>query len=233
MMATTTPQSPAREQVQPLAPAANGHSHRVDVENGNRSPPSMDDKARRRRKCIKCCGCCSVVTLIIILVIVILALTVFRVKDPTVRMDSIQIDGLSSLTTRTLNPNVNLTLFAALSVKNPNAASFRFDQATMSLIYDGRTVGEAQLPPGNARARRTLKLNVTVVVMVQNLISVPRLTGDLAAGDLPVGVTTTIHGRAKVLIIKKSATVRMNCTMSFDLSSQDIQNLDCERRVSL
>lgn len=230
---TTTPQSPAQEQVQPLAPAVSGHSHRVDVENGDRAPP-MDTKARRRRKCIKCCGCCSVVTLIIVLVILILVFTVFRVRDPKVRMDSIQISGLSSLTTRNLNPNVNLTLFAGVAVKNPNAASFRFDQATMSLYYDGKVVGEAEIPPGNARARRTMKLNATVIVMVQNLMGLPRLTSDLIAGELPVGVSTTIHGRAKVLkIIKKSATVRLNCTMSFDLSSQDIQNLDCERKVSL
>nr|GMD05569.1 late embryogenesis abundant protein At1g64065-like [Ipomoea batatas] len=233
-MATTTPQSPGQEQVQPLAPAVSGHSHRADdVENGGaRAPP--DSKAGKKRKCIKCCACCSVVTLIIILVILILAFTVFRVKDPTVRMDSIQIEGLSSLTTRNLNPNVNLTLFAGVSVKNPNAASFRFDEATMSLLYDGRVVGEAQVPPGNARARRTLKINATVIVMVQNLMGVPRLGSDLIAGKLPVGITTRIHGRAKVLgIIKKSATVRLNCTMSFDLSSQGIENLDCDRKVSL
>ncbi|CAH9106696.1 unnamed protein product [Cuscuta europaea] len=237
MMTTATPpQSPGfekeeQEQVRPLAPATSAHSHRMeDAEIGG---PAAKD--RRLRKCVMCGGCCCATTLIIILVVIILALTVFRVKDPTIRMDSVRIDGLSSLTTtqNILNPNVNLTLFTGISVKNPNRASFRFDEATTSLVYDGRVVGEAKSPPGNARARRTLTMNVTVNVMVQNLVSASRLPRDLLAGKMPVALSTTIHGKAKVVIIKKSVTVRMNCTMSFDLSSQNIENLDCSKKVSL
>ncbi|CAH9141416.1 unnamed protein product [Cuscuta epithymum] len=238
MMTTATPpQSPGfvkeeQEQVRPLAPAAaSGYSHRMDDAETGR----LAAKDRRIRKCVMCGGCCCATTLIIILVVIILALTVFRVKDPTIKTDSIRIDGLSSLmnTNSILNPNVNLTLSAGISVKNPNRASFRFDEATTSLIYDGRVVGEAKSPPGNARARRTLTMNVTVNVLVQNLASASRLPRDLLAGKMPVALSTKIHGKAKVVIIKKSVTVRMNCTMSFDLSSQNIEDLDCSKKVSL
>ncbi|XP_031096411.1 late embryogenesis abundant protein At1g64065 [Ipomoea triloba] len=217
----------AKEQVRPLA------SHRylhVDVENDGFS---VEVKKTRHRhyhgKCIKFCGCCTAVLLVVAVAIIVLASTVFHVKDPTIKMNTIRIEGLSFLSTGNLNPGVNLTLVSDLSVKNPNAASFKFnDAAETSLLYGGKVVGEAKIPAGNARARRTLQLNVTVDVMVEKLLEVPRLKSDLVTGELPVAIYTTIHGKVKVLrIVKKSATLKMNCSMSFNILRQDIENLDC------
>ncbi|XP_019150964.1 PREDICTED: late embryogenesis abundant protein At1g64065-like [Ipomoea nil] len=223
----------AKEQVRPLA------SHRylhVDVENDDFSLEVKKTRHRHHGKCIKCCGCCTAVLLVVAVAIIVLATTVFHVKDPTIKMNTITIEGLSFLRAGNLNPSVNnnLTLVSEVSVKNPNAASFKFDEAATSLFYDGKVVGEAKIPAGNARARRTLQLNVTVDVMVEKLLEVPRLKSDLVTGELPVAIYTTIHGKVNLLrIVKKSATLKMNCTMSFNILRQDIENLHCLRDISL
>lgn len=233
------PQSPnsSRDQVRPLAPS----SHRIHVENEegvnnytSASSIELAKKKRRRKRCIKCCGCCGVTTIIIGIVILILALTVFKVKDPTIRMNSIRFEGLSALTSSSnLQTNMNITVSADISIKNPNAVSFKFKAATASLIYSDRFIAEAQLPRGSARARRTFRMNVNITVMVEKLVGIPRLTSDLIAGELPVSMLTNINGKVNLGVIKKSVGIRMNCNMVVDLQRQDVKNIDCERKVSL
>ncbi|XP_049377013.1 uncharacterized protein LOC125841874 [Solanum stenotomum] len=232
------PQSPnsSRDQVRPLAPS----SHRIHIKNEEgvnytcTSSIELSKKQRRRRRCIKCCGCCGITTIIIGIVILILALTIFKVKDPTIRMNSIRFEGLSSLTSSSnLQTNMNITVSADMSIKNPNAVSFKFKPATASLIYSDRIIAEAMLPRGSARARRTFSMNVKVMVMVEKLIVIPRLTSDLIAGELPVSMSTNINGKVNLGVIKKSVDIRMNCNMVVDLQRQDVKDIDCERKVSL
>ena len=140
-------------QLKPLAPAA----HRISIDEADRAL-SM---ALRRHKC---CGCAAALVLIQAVVVLILIFTVFQVKDPVLRMNSFKMDGLDLS-----NPNSgrNLTVPADVSVKNRNVASFKFTNATLTTIYyDGVAVGEGRTPPGVARARRTLRLNVTIDVML-------------------------------------------------------------------
>lgn len=155
--------------------------------------------------------------------------------SPSIRLNSVKIDGLSYLTSKsTLQPNVNLTVFADMSVKNSNAVPFKFNEATTCLFYDDVVVGEALTPPGTAKARRTLPINVTVEVMVEKILSIPRLGNDLKSGELPLSTYTRINGRVNILkIIKKSAEIKMSCKMNVDLRSQDVRDIDCNRIVSL
>lgn len=231
------PQSPnsSRDQVRPLAPS----SHRIHVENEegvNYTSASSTElaKKQRRRRCVKCCGCCGVTTIIIGIVILILALTVFKVKDPTIRINSIRFEGLSALTSSSnLQTNMNITVSADLSIKNPNAVSFKFKAATATLIYSDRVIAEASLPRGSARARRTFRMNVNIEVMVEKLVGIPRLTSDLIARELPVSMITNINGKVNLGVIKKSVGIRMNCDLVVDLQRQEVKDLDCDRKVSL
>ncbi|CAN4075911.1 unnamed protein product [Withania somnifera] len=207
------PQSPnsSRDQVRPLAPSSN----RIHVEN--------EEGKRRRRRCIKCCGCCGVTTIIIGIVILILALIVFKVKDPTIKINSIGFEGLSALTSSSnLQTNVNITVSRDISIKNPNAVSFKFKPTIAPLM-----------PRGSARARRTFIMNVNVTVMVEKLVGIPRLTTDLIQGELPISMSTNINGKVNLGLIKKSVGIRMNCDVVVDLKRQDVKDLDCERNVSL
>ncbi|XP_015084618.1 uncharacterized protein LOC107028077 [Solanum pennellii] len=232
------PQSPnsSRDQVRPLAPS----SHRIHIENQegvnytSTSSTELLKKQLRRRRCIKCCGCCGITTIIIGIIILILALTVFKVKDPAIRMNSIRFEGLSSLTSSSnLQTNMNITVSADISIKNPNAVSFKFNPATASLVYSDRIIAEAMLPRGSARARRTFSMNVIIMVMVEKLIVIPRLTSDLIAGELPVSMSTNINGKVNLGVFKKSVDIRMNCDMVVGLQRQDVKDINCERKVSL
>ncbi|KAK4710263.1 hypothetical protein R3W88_004776 [Solanum pinnatisectum] len=224
------PQSPnssmteSRDQVGPLAPA----SHRIYVENeqgiNSMSVSSMElAKKKCRRRCIKCCSCCGITTVIIVVIIIILAFTVFKVKKPTIRMNSIKFDALSYLT----------SISADISIKNPNAVSFKFNRATTSLIYDDPVIVEVLTPSANARARRTFRMIVNVTVLADKLSGIPRLASDLMAGELPMRMSTSINGRVKILSIKKSVGIQMNCSMVVVLQTQDVKDMDCKRKISL
>ncbi|KAG6424182.1 hypothetical protein SASPL_114595 [Salvia splendens] len=74
-------------------------------------------------------------------------LTIFHVKHPSLEIFSVKIDGLNSIS------NNNPTLVAGVSIKNPNAASFKFHEAATEVYYDGALVGEGRAAPGEAGHR--------------------------------------------------------------------------------
>ncbi|KAK4435415.1 hypothetical protein Salat_0704900 [Sesamum alatum] len=220
-----------KEQVKPLAPAA----HRINIHDEEAAVP-LEFATGRHGKCIKCCGCSAAVLLILATMIIILMFTILRVKDPVLEMNSVKIDGLSLLYRNAagFHPGLNLTFAADVSIKNPNVASFKFDNTTTFVYYDGAVVGEVKSPGGQARARRTLGMNVTIDVAVDKVLEVGRFKSDFDAGIFPLSTYTRISGKVRITdMIKRSVVVKMNCTMNVNMSSQGVQDRICRRRVSL
>ncbi|GMH22677.1 hypothetical protein Nepgr_024520 [Nepenthes gracilis] len=218
-------------QAKPLAPADGPRSHSVE---DAAISADLHQKFRRHRKLVRLCGCLTVAALALIAIITILAFTVFRVKDPKIRLNSISIRGLKIDATTLTTPQINMTLVADVSIKNPNAASFKFGNGTTSVYYHGITVGEVWSPPGRARARRTVRMNLTVVVNGEKLLSAPGLLSDVRSGSLIIDSYTTIGGRVQIInVIKKHLVVEMNCTMTVLISSQEIQEQMCTSHASL
>ncbi|KAF7151166.1 hypothetical protein RHSIM_Rhsim02G0236600 [Rhododendron simsii] len=217
-----------KEQVKPLAPA----SHRQYFTDDNDAVFPLDSKKQRHRQYVQCCGCIVALMLIQAVVLLVLIFTVFRIKDPKLKMNSVRISStnLSSLTALT-----NITVTADVSIKNPNVAAFKFSNVTTTTVYyGGVAVGEGRNPPGVAAARRTLRLNVTVELAVGKLLEVARLGSDLRFGELNVSTYTRVGGRVKILgLFKKNVVVKMNCTMSVNVTSQEIRDQSCWRRVSI
>ncbi|CAK7335619.1 unnamed protein product [Dovyalis caffra] len=177
------------EQAKPLAPAA------FQIRSDEEEIRSKQSKTRRRN-CIKCCGCITAIFLILATTIVVLVLTVFDVKDPVINMNKLVVLRLE-LANGTLRTDVNVTLLADVSVKNPNAASFKFNNGTTTVYYGGKMVGEANTPPGKAKARRTLHMNVTVDLIPEKLLAVGSLMSDISsAGALTMSSNTIIGGKA-------------------------------------
>ncbi|KAJ7951224.1 Late embryogenesis abundant protein, partial [Quillaja saponaria] len=184
-----------------------------------------------------CCGCLTAFLVILAVVIVILIFTVFKIKKPVIKVNSFNITKLELINNNTLpKPGVNISVIADVSVKNPNSASFKFrsNNATY-LYYHGTVVGEAQVPSGKAKARRTFSLNITVDIIPDKLMSSPNLQADFNSGLLTVTTFSRIPGRAKVLnIISKHVVVKLNCTAVVNISSQALQTLKCKKpKVSL
>lgn len=219
-----------KEQVKPLAPA----SHRIYIEEEDEAL-STEIKNYNHKKYIKCCGCITAIILIQVMIVLVLVFTVFRVKDPVLKMNSVKIEGLdAAIGGENIRRGTNFTVIADVSVKNPNVATFKFNNATTNLSYHGKMIGEARTPPGHAKARRTLHMNVTLDVMADQLLDVPQLGSDFLAGALPMSSYTRINGKVKILnIIKKNVVVRINCTMTVGIKSMSIQDQDCKKHVSL
>ncbi|KAG1335123.1 putative Late embryogenesis abundant protein [Cocos nucifera] len=147
---------------------------------------------------------------------------------------------MNSVSIKNLNINLGsslaltMTVVADISVKNPNAASFRFGESTTTLYYRTRKIGVAYGPPGTAGAHKTFRLNVTIDVMAGQLLSDPNLIVDLASGKLDVTTSTKVGGRAKIfLIIRHHADVMMNCSMTLAVSNLSILAQSCNQRVWL
>ncbi|KAL6986329.1 hypothetical protein U1Q18_019696 [Sarracenia purpurea var. burkii] len=223
------------EQVKPLAPAAKRISIDDDYYAAYVSISTELRHQHRPKNCVKCCGCIAALILIQAVIVLVLIFTVFHVKDPVLKMNSVKIQGLDLINGATLRPGANLTVTADVSVKNPNIASFKFSNATTTTVYyDGVVVGEGRNPPGVAKARRTLRRNVTIDVMLERILVVPRLRSDLSFGALNISSFTSVSGRVKILkIFKKHVVVKMNCTMTVNVTSQAIQDQNCRPSVSI
>ncbi|KAF5744398.1 hypothetical protein HS088_TW08G01003 [Tripterygium wilfordii] len=216
------------EQVRPLAPA-------TERLRSDHDESALRQQKTRRRRCLKICGCISAIVLLtIIILIVILIFTVFRVKDPVIKMNNITVTQLELINNTIPRPGVNMSLIADVSVKNPNYASFKFKNTTTTLYYHGLVIGEARGPPGQSKARRTARMNITVDIIPDRLLSAPNFTQEISSRVLDLNTYSRIPGRVKILaIIKRRIMVKMNCTLSFNLTSLDISDQKCKQDVDL
>ncbi|KAF5772478.1 putative Late embryogenesis abundant protein [Helianthus annuus] len=219
------------DQEKPLAPVIKPPLPPLTVDEELSIELSKKHKGFRNRTI--CCGIITAVILIISVVMLVLGFTVLHVKNPKINMNSVTIIGLDRVNITDLS-NVNLTVVADVSVKNPNVAAFKFEKSNSSLLYHGKVVGVADIPVGIAKARRTMRLNVTVDVMVAEIARNQEFVSDLMAGMLPVESYTKIHGRVKILnIIKRHVTVTMDCSFSVNVTSREIVNQTCKKHVSI
>ncbi|XP_027115310.2 uncharacterized protein LOC113763684 [Coffea eugenioides] len=219
-----------RDQVRPLAPAS-------ERQISDDEEATSYFKGASKKRCIKCCGFISALLLLQAVVVIVLIFTVFKVKDPVIRLNGVTIDKLelvNGTNGTTPKPGSNMTLTADVSVKNPNYATFKYQNASTSLFYHGMLVGEAHTLPGKSKARRTLRMNVTVDFIMDKLLSSPMLKSDVGSGLLPMTTYTRVGGRVNMLnIFKKHVVVRMNCTVAANITSRTIQSQECKRKVKL
>ncbi|XP_010525241.1 PREDICTED: uncharacterized protein LOC104803064 [Tarenaya hassleriana] len=220
-----------QDQARPLAPAAVR-----PVSDGATVGYSTEKNRLRRRNHIRCFGCVAVTVLVLAVTVLILAFTVFRVKEPKIQMNSIKITSLDiSLGPQILQPLINVSMAADLSIKNPNSVSFKFGNTTTEVYYHGTVVGVARGPPGKARARRTMRMNITMDILADRMLSSGGdLVRDVGSGSLNMTAYTVVGGKVNILgIVKKHVTVKMNCTVVLSLSSRDTQGFKCKRKVHL
>ncbi|XP_052194583.1 uncharacterized protein LOC127802672 [Diospyros lotus] len=200
---------------------------------------TFDRSKIRRKKCIRCCGCIAALLLMEAIVVVVLILTVFRIKDPIIKMNGIRVEKLELVNgSARVRPGSNMTLTVDVSVKNPNAATFEHGSATSELYYGAKVVGEVRSPAGVSKPRRTERMNVTVDLMMtdelgQNLIGLGSEEGG-KGGVMSIGSLTRVGGKVKILkVIRKHVIVKMNCTSTFNITTQAIQQVKCKRKLKL
>ncbi|XP_054782511.1 uncharacterized protein LOC129289780 [Prosopis cineraria] len=226
------------EQVRPLAPAANRYlrdGHDEDTISSGRATPVPIKRLRRRRFIVKCCGCMTALILLLAVTIIVLAFTVFKVKDPEITLNGFNITKIELINNNTVpKPGTNISLTADVSLKNPNVVSFRYTNTTTTLYYHGTVVGEVRGPPGRAKARRTVRMDVDVDLITDNLMSSSNFTAEVVSGILTLNSYSRVPGKVKILkIYKKHVVVKMNCTVSANITARAIQDLNCKKKVQL
>ncbi|KAL6174771.1 hypothetical protein ACLB2K_051417 [Fragaria x ananassa] len=219
----TSPFSPT-EQVKPLAPSSRYSVRSHDLED---DVASLHIKLSQR-KYVHCCGLASAMFLILAVIAIVLGFTVFHVKGPKITMNGVTI------TNGSLTDGSNITIMVDVSIKNPNVASFRYENTSTLVYFNETEVGEGRSPAGVAKARRTMRMNVTVDIVPAKIVAVPEFEKESKAGALTFTSFTRAHGKVKVAMVKKSVVVELNCTMVYNLASGGIQAGDkCRRRVRL
>ncbi|KAL2649748.1 hypothetical protein R1flu_017876 [Riccia fluitans] len=201
------------------------------------SPMRQQKAAKRSRKkcCLWCCGITTGVIVLVVVILVILGFTVFKPKDPKLRVDSVVLDSFSFDLSNLLNPKVNVSLDTKVSVNNPNYASFKYRNTTAFIFYHGKEIGESSIPEGKIKSRGTVQLAVPVSVFISSNLLNANLTTDLTSGVFPVSSQVEITGTANFLnIIKlKNARSTSHCDLEIFLSNQSLKSVDCDNKFKI
>lgn len=219
--------SPSQDQVAPLALAM-----AVAPESPfSTKTPQRTKLNHRRHRFLLCFGSCGIL-LAIFIVLLTIGLTVYKVKEPIMTMNSIALENLSA--NSAASSSLNMSVIADVSVKNPNAVSYRYGSSMTSVYYHEILVGQAEAPPGVALARRTVRMNVTVDLMISQLTSNSQFVQDLVTGDVMFNTSTQVGGKVKVFgMVQHHVDVVMNCSMTVDVSNLSLRNQSCVQHVWL
>nr|CAB3464655.1 unnamed protein product [Digitaria exilis] len=183
---------------------------------------------KHRRRSLCCCGCCVTTVVIVGVVILVLALTVFKVKNPHLTVNAVWLTAISAgsgsgpgVAGPGSGPGVarppvaaNATLTADVSIKNPNAAAFKFSRTETDVYYKGQTVSVAYAPAGRVGADRTVRMNVTVDLLADRIARAMNGTGLVFGQEYGLDTYTEINGTVSVLgIVKKDIEIKLNCAV--------------------
>ncbi|KAL7003518.1 hypothetical protein U1Q18_004672 [Sarracenia purpurea var. burkii] len=203
----------------PLAPV-NGYS-RSDEE---AATAQSDDLRRQKRK--KCCLYIIAFAIFQTGIIVLISMTIMKVKTPKFRVGSATFD---SFAVQPSTPSFSLGLNAQLAVKNTNFGPYKFDETIIYFYYKDVQVGSAVVPNSKAGFRSTKNLNVQAVLTSTNLANInSELSSDLNSGTLSLTGKSTLSGKVELMfIMKKKKSVDLSCTLDVNISSRDVQNINC------
>ncbi|XVE57970.1 hypothetical protein DITRI_Ditri04bG0132100 [Diplodiscus trichospermus] len=209
------------QQVHPLAPAS--EHQRSDEESA-----SLQSKELKRKKRIKYAVYIAAFAVFQTAVILVFALTFMRIKNPKVRIGRVTIETMDTNNTRAAAASFDLKFIAQVTIKNTNFGHYKFDNSTMRFLYDGVIVGEAIIPKARARARSTKKLDVKVEVNSRALTSTTGLGSELSSNVLTLNSQAKLKGKVELMkVMKKTKSPQMNCTLTFNVSTRNLQDLKC------
>lgn len=146
-----------------------------------------------------------------IIVITIFALTVMKVKSPSVRLRSVTVQSSS---------NSTATLIAEIAVKNKNFGSYKFD-ATVANITSGDTtvVGTVNIAKGKVGLKKTKKINVNIELS----------SNAVTNSNITLWALSRMTGKVSLMgMMKKRKTSNMNCSMIVNVPNKAVYDLTCK-----
>lgn len=207
------------------------HSSMTTVNQDQVLPPPM--KGQRKRRCLIAIGAILLLILLLFIILLILALTVFKAKQPTTKLQSAKVDGIAPrLTLPNISFQLNLTLDLKILVKNPNHASFKHGTGKSLLLYEDSQVGEADIYPGLIPATGSTTLTTRVTIQVDDFASkITSLISDIIGGHLVLETRSKIPGRVNFLgIFKKHIVASSDCEFTIGFPSLKITKQECKNK---
>ncbi|KAF0902048.1 hypothetical protein E2562_012830 [Oryza meyeriana var. granulata] len=199
------------------------------------SKASTAGETRRRRCCVICLAV-TIATLVLLgVAILALSLTVFRVRDPTTRLVSVRVVGVSP-NLAPPSPQLNVTLLLTVSVHNPNAASFSYASGNADLLYRGVHVGDAVIEAGRmpSKGDGTVQMEMTVLSSSFTGDVMAELIKDIEAGAVPFDASARIPGKVAVFgVLKLRAVAYSDCHVVFGVPEMGIRSQECHDHAKL
>lgn len=175
----------------------------------------------------KCLAYVAIFIVFQIIVITIFALTVMKVKGPKVRFQSVEVQNVNSGSSG--SPSFSLDLATKFAVKNTNFGQFKYSNSTVTILYGGQAIGSALVPSQKAKLRSTRRTDITISISSDKLSGNTTLASDFGSGVFNLTSECTLKGKVELLkIMKKNKSGKMSCTMSLNLSTKTVQNLNCK-----
>ncbi|KAL7150417.1 hypothetical protein ABFS83_05G110500 [Erythranthe nasuta] len=201
-------------------------------------------KGEGKKSSKKCLDYVAVFVLFQAAVIMVLALTVMKIKSPKIRFNAIAVESFTSNHYKKFNisqrlnngnnagptPSINMKLLTQLTIKNTNFGQFKYDNATLAILYNGVPLGEAVIPRGRVKARKTLKFNVSFDLNSDRLNgNNMNLGNDINSGVLRLSSQARVNGKVHLMkIIKKNKSGNMNCDWIVNLATRMVEDLNCK-----
>ena len=218
----------------------NGHGHgsRLPTHTTTTSKPfssDLDHGPQCHRLCL-CCLCLLATLLLLAVTLLVLFLTVLRVRDPTTRLVSTRLAGISPrLTFPALSLQLNVTLLLTVVVHNPNPPSSVPSGGHTDLVYRGAHVGDAEIDPGRVPARGDGEVKMALTLQADRFAGeLEKVIGDVEAGSLPLEASTRIPGRVAIFgVFKRHAVAYSDCSFVFGVAEMGVRSQECTDRTKL
>ncbi|XP_061999389.1 uncharacterized protein LOC133716736 [Rosa rugosa] len=180
--------------------------------------PKAITRGRRR---LKYCGIGIAVVLLQVVVLGVLCLTLFRFKDPNIKLDSATVENLSVGLTSTPS-TINMTVNQVILVKNQNWGGLKYDESAVVFSYGDVTVGQGTISKGSIKMRKSKKVTVVAEVKIDGIGS------EINSGVLGLKSYTKISGKVNMVgVVKKRRSGEMDCSLSISQTTQRIQDFNC------
>ncbi|CAI8585270.1 unnamed protein product [Vicia faba] len=181
------------------------------------------------KKWIVCVAATIGIVILIILAVVILAFTVFKAKEIISTVDSIEVHDMDmGFSMFTMSLNMNVTLDVIVSVKNPNVYGLKYYNGSTQINYRGQLIGEAPIPSGEISRGQTKRMNLTLTLMADRVLSNKHILSDVSSNTMPLSSFMKVTGEVNVLgLTKIHAKSISSCNFTLKISNKTIENKVC------
>lgn len=188
---------------------------------------SMPSQHRPRRSLTRIILFVVVLIIVHAIVIIILDMTIFKVRTPKYRFNSVSLTDVST-NSSTTSSSFSMKLNAQVTIKNKNFGPYEYQDCYLTISYRGRSVGEVVVKEAKVKTLSTKKLTLDINV-THAASGNSNLKNDISSGALIMGSKSEMRGQVKLLkIIAKDKQPKMQCTMSINLAEKVVKDLKCD-----